>query len=37
MGYRSGEDNDEPIALLDYQPRRGQIFPQAFLGDYRAS
>ncbi|WP_208247807.1 IS66 family transposase (plasmid) [Rhizobium sp. T1470] len=32
--YRSGEDSDEPIVLLDYQPGRGQIYPQAFLGDY---
>ena len=31
--YRSGEDSDEPIVLLDYQPGRGQIYPQAFLGD----
>lgn len=33
--YRSGEDSDEPIVLLDYQPGRGQIYPQAFLGNYR--
>lgn len=33
--YRSGADSDEPIVLLDYQPGRGQIHPQAFLGDYR--
>ena len=33
--YRSGEDSAEPIVLLDYQPGRGQIYPQAFLGDYR--
>ncbi|MDK1390163.1 IS66 family transposase [Sinorhizobium sp. 8-89] len=33
--YRSGEDGDEPIVLLDYQPGRGQIYPQTFLGDYR--
>lgn len=32
--YRSGEDSNEPIVLLDYQPGRGQIYPQAFLGDY---
>ncbi|CDZ64499.1 Hypothetical protein NGAL_HAMBI2566_60920 [Neorhizobium galegae bv. orientalis] len=32
---RSGEDSDEPIVLLDYQPGRGQIGPQAFLGNYR--
>lgn len=33
--YRSGEDSDQPIVLLDYQPGRGQIHPQTFLGDYR--
>ncbi|MQV19791.1 IS66 family transposase [Sinorhizobium meliloti] len=33
--YRSGEDSDEPIVLLDYQPGRGQIHPQTFLGVYR--
>jgi hypothetical protein len=33
--YRSGRDSHEPIVLLDYQPGRGQIHPQAFLGDYR--
>jgi transposase len=33
--YRSGADSAEPIVLLDYQPGRGQIHPQAFLGDYR--
>jgi hypothetical protein len=33
--YRSGKDSREPIVLLDYQPGRGQIHPQAFLGDYR--
>lgn len=33
--YRSSEDSDEPIVLLDYQPGRGQVHPQAFLGDYR--
>lgn len=33
--YRSGEHSDEPIVLLDYQPGRGQMYPQAFLGDYR--
>lgn len=32
--YRSGEDSDEPIVLLDDQPGRGQIYPQTFLGDY---
>ena len=33
--YRSGQGSHEPIVLLDYQPGRGQIHPQAFLGDYR--
>ena len=33
--YRSGDNSNEPIVLLDYQPGRGQIYPQAFLGDYR--
>jgi transposase len=33
--YRSGEDSAEPIVLLDYQPGRGQIYPQTFLGNYR--
>lgn len=33
--YRSGEDRNEPIVLLDYQPGRVQIHPQTFLGDYR--
>ncbi|MET3650266.1 hypothetical protein ABIC60_004924 [Phyllobacterium ifriqiyense] len=33
--YRSGEDGDQPIVLLDYQPGRGQIHSQTFLGDYR--
>ena len=33
--YRSGEDSDEPIVLLDYQPGRGQIHPQTFPGNYR--
>jgi transposase len=33
--YRSGEDSEEPIVLFDYQPGRGQIHPQTFLGRYR--
>ncbi len=33
--YRSGENSNELIVLLDYQPGRGQIHPQTFLGDYR--
>ena len=32
--YRSGAQSAEPIVLLDYQPGRGQIHPQAFLGSY---
>lgn len=35
--YRSGDDSDEPIVLLDYQPGRGQVHPQTFLGDYRGT
>ena len=27
--------SNEPIVLLDYQPGRGQIYPQAFVSDYR--
>ncbi|MGO7585944.1 hypothetical protein ACC689_29080 [Rhizobium ruizarguesonis] len=27
--YRSGEDSDQPIVLLDYQPGRGQIAASA--------
>lgn len=33
--YRSGEDSEQPIVLFDYQPGRGQEYPQTFLGDYR--
>jgi hypothetical protein len=29
--YRSGEDSEQPIVLFDYQPGRGQEYPQAFL------
>lgn len=32
--YRSGAQSAEPIVLLDYQPGRGQIHPQTFLGSY---
>ncbi|TDR34857.1 transposase IS66-like protein [Aquamicrobium defluvii] len=35
--YRSSEGSDEPIVLLEYQPGRGQIHPQTFLGDYRGT
>jgi transposase len=34
-GYRSAEDSKEPVVLFDYQPGRGQVYPQAFLADYR--
>lgn len=33
--YRSAHDSEQPIVLFDYQPGRGQIYPQTFLGDYR--
>ncbi|MFW8642148.1 IS66 family transposase [Rhizobium beringeri] len=33
--YRSGQDSVEPVVLLEYQPGRGQVHPQTFLGDYR--
>lgn len=33
--YRSAEGSVEPIVLFDYQPGRGQQYPQTFLGDYR--
>jgi transposase len=33
--YRSAQDSAEPIVLFDYQPGRGQVHPQTFLGDYR--
>lgn len=33
--YRSAGDSEQPIVLFDYQPGRGQIYPQAFLSDYR--
>mgnify|MGYP001286566357 FL=1 len=33
--YRSGEDSEQPIVLFDYQPGRGQEYPQTFLGGYR--
>jgi transposase len=34
-GYRSAEDSREPVVLFDYQPGRGQQYPQAFLAGYR--
>jgi transposase len=33
--YRSSQDSEQPIVLFDYQPGRGQQYPQAFLGNYR--
>ncbi|MGF6633869.1 IS66 family transposase [Paraburkholderia sp. MM6662-R1] len=32
--YRSAEDCAEPVVLFDYQPGRGQEYPQAFLAGY---
>lgn len=32
--YRSAENCDEPVVLFDYQPGRGQEYPQAFLAGY---
>jgi transposase len=32
--YRSGEDCPEPVVLFDYQPGRGQEYPQSFLAGY---
>ena len=32
--YRSAEDSPEPVVLFDYQPGRGQQYPQAFLAGY---
>ncbi|TCK42158.1 transposase [Paraburkholderia sp. BL8N3] len=33
--YRSAEDCPEPVVLFDYQPGRGQEYPQAFLTGYK--
>jgi transposase len=33
--YRSAEDCEQPVVLFDYQPGRGQIYPQAFLEGYQ--
>jgi transposase len=33
--YRSAEDCEQPVVLFDYQPGRGQQYPQAFLAGYR--
>jgi transposase len=32
--YRSAEDCAEPVVLFDYQPGRGQEYPQAMLAGY---
>jgi transposase len=32
--YRSAEDCEQPVVLFDYQPGRGQEYPQAFLAGY---
>ncbi|WP_444633880.1 IS66 family transposase [Cupriavidus oxalaticus] len=32
--YRSAEDSEQPVVLFDYQPGRGQEYPQAFLAGY---
>jgi len=32
--YRSAEDCKEPVVLFDYQPGRGQHYPQAFLAGF---
>lgn len=34
--YRSAEASAEPVALFEYQPGRGQQYPQAFLIDEQA-
>jgi transposase len=33
-GYRSAAGSQEPIVLFEYQPGRGQQYPQAFLAGY---
>jgi len=32
--YRSAQDSEQPVVLFDYQPGRGQHYPQAFLAGY---
>jgi len=32
--YRSAEDSDEAVVIYNYQPGRGQVHPQTFLGEY---
>ena len=33
--YRSAEECAQPVVLFDYQPGRGQEYPQAFLAGYK--
>ncbi len=33
--YRSGRDSPHPVVLFDYQPGRGQEYPQAFLSGFK--
>jgi len=33
--YRSAEECEQPVVLFDYQPGRGQEYPQAFLAGYK--
>ena len=32
--YRSAQDSEQPVVLFDYQPGRGQQYPQVFLSGY---
>jgi transposase len=32
--YRSAQDSEQPVVLFDYQPGRGQQYPQALLAGY---
>jgi transposase len=32
--YRSAADSEQPVVLFDYQPGRGQQYPQVFLSGY---
>lgn len=33
--YRSAQDSEQPVVLFEYQPGRGQEYPQAFLAGYK--
>ncbi|SAL07279.1 transposase IS66 [Caballeronia calidae] len=35
--YRSAEECEQPVVLCDYQPGRGQQYPQAFLAVYKGT